>query len=157
MATVSTIPTVWARLVTLMESNVPSGVDVSYTWSGNETEPEAAFLGHHPEFRDILTRDDQVIPTIKAGRKERREDYEVPLTVWVFRPDLSADDAKTCHERAFAIFAEIEDFLADDPALGLSPSIHWCRIASYDDLLIPFQSGWACLLTVTLTVLATLN
>jgi len=153
MATTSTVITVKAKLVELFAAALT--VPVTYAWPGKATEAECVFLGPHPATSDIRIDADSQIPTMKAGRKQRAESYTVRVTVWVFRPDLTPVDAETCETRAFALFAEIEDVLADDTSLADTAQL--ASIARFSSTLLPFQSGWACELGIDITVEARLT
>lgn len=162
MVTSSTIPTFKAGLVTLFTSALATAsrdsgqVQVSYAWPGPDTEPEAVFLGFHPEIRDLRLEAVHDIPTIKAGRKQRQESYTVPVTVWTFRPDLSASAAATVESEAFTLFGLLEDELADDPQGGVT-SIQWAKVGDFSSTLWPFGKGWACELVFEIDVEARLT
>lgn len=164
MAEVSTVVTVKKQIVTklttaLDAAGVSGGqIPVDYAWPGAGTAPEAVFLGRHPELDDLRLDVDHDLRTLVAGRKQRQEVYELPMTVWTFRPDLTADGAETCETRAFAILDPIEDVFADDPTIGLgSGVVQWVRIGGFASTLWPFQKGWACELLLTLNVQARLQ
>lgn len=162
MATTSTVPTVKTRLVTkittaLNNAAVGGGqIPVFYAWPGADAEPECVFLGPHPATADIRLDISHDIPTIKAARKQRQEDYTVRVTVWTFRPELSADGAEECETRAFVILGHIEDELADDTKLGLTGRLV-LKVTSIASTLFPFSSGWACELGVDVSVSARLS
>lgn len=162
MATTSTIPAFYDRFVTVATSALATSsrsggqVQVAYAWPGASTRDESVFLGRHPETADIRLDATSDIPTLKAGRKQRQENYDVEFTVWVFRPDLHPDDAKICHVRAFEILDDLEDELADDPQLGL-PSIQLAKMTDLVQILWPFETGWSCELVATLEVRARLT
>jgi hypothetical protein len=156
VALTSTVPTVKARLVTLFDAALT--VPVTYAWPGPETADECVFLGPHPSTADIRIDLSSQIPTIKAGRKQRQEEYVVRVTVWSFRPELTPVDAQTCEERAFALAAEVEDVLADDPRLGLAAgAIQYAEVDSIASTLFPFKSGWATELAIDIRVRARLT
>ena len=155
MATVSTIPTVKAKLVELLAAALD--VQVSYCWPGPSTSHKAVFLGRHPELDDIRIDGQQEIPTIKAGRKQRQETYVVPVTCWTFRPDLNATAGATCEAEAFSIAGDVEDVLADNVTLGLGPAVHRAFIADVASTLFPFERGWACELLIQVEVTARLT
>lgn len=149
--TTSSIPTVKARLVTVLDAALT--VPVTYAWPGPATEPEAVFLGPHPETADVRLDASQQIPTIKAGRKQRQEDYTVRVTVWTFRPDKTPADAQFVETRAFALAEAVEDALANDPRIGLAPAVvQDVTVADVSSTLFPFLSGWACELAVDVRV-----
>lgn len=156
MATTSTVPTVKARLVALFDAALD--VPVTWAWPGPDTAPECVFLGPHPQLADIRLDLSSDIPTIKAGRKQRQEEYRVRVTVWSFRPELTSADAEECETRAFDLAAEVEDVLADDPRLGLPAGvIQYAEIESTASTLFPFQAGWACELAIDVAVRARLS
>lgn len=157
MATNSTVPTIKAQLVSQFRAELT--VPVDYAWPGPNAEDQCVFLGQHPGVSEEIRIDGtSEIPTIKAGRKQRQEDYTVRVTVWSFRPDLTSDGAQECETSAFAMFSEIEDVLADDPQIGLAATaVQAVTVASYASTLFPFKTGWACQLAVDLRVQARLQ
>lgn len=156
MALHSTVPTVKAQLVSLIDAALI--VPVTYAWPGPEAAAECVFLGPHPQTADIRLDVSSEIPTIKAGRKQRQEDYTVRVTVWSFQPELTSEDAATCELRAFTLAGEVEDVLADDPRLGLAVGvIQFSEVASIASTLFPFKSGWACELAIDVNVHARLT
>lgn len=165
MATTSTIPTVKARIVTVLTTALATANQdggqllVSYAWPGPDADSgEMVFLGFHPRVRDIRIDASHDITTIKAGRKHRQENYDVPITVWIFRPDLSPDDAATCEARAFTVAGLIEDEFADDTDIGLAlGTVQRIKVTDVEASLYPFLTGWACELVLTTNVRATLT
>lgn len=155
MATTSTIPMVKAKLVELLE--VALDVPVTYCWPGPNTAQKAVFLGRHPELDDIRIDGQQEIPTIKAGRRQRQEQYMVPITIWTFRPDLDASEGQVAEAEAFEVAGQIEDVLAEIWTLGLGPAVHKVSVDGVGSTLFPFQKGWACELVLTLEVTARLS
>lgn len=152
----STIPTVKAQMVTRFATAL--AVPFTYSWPGPTTADRCGFLGPHPATADIRLDATQQIPTIKAGRKQRQEDYTVRVTVWSFRPDLNVEAAATCEADAFAIFDSIEDVLADDPRIGLAPTVvQYLAVESVASTLFPFNGGWACELAADVAVKARLQ
>lgn len=164
MATTSTVPTVKAQLVTkfataLATASRSSGqVPVTYAWDGPDTQPECVFLGPNPQTADLRLDLSHDIPTIKAGRKHRAENYTVRATVWQWRPDLSSGSAATVESAAFTIAGLLEGVLADDPLIGLASTVvQWVKVESVASTLFPFQKGWACELAMDLEVSARLT
>ena len=165
MATTSTVPTVKARLVTVFTTALATAsasggqVPTSYAWPGPSTSAEEqVFLGHHPELRDIALNPSHEIPNVKAGRKQREETYQVPVTVWVFDTDSTPDAAATVEARAYTLFGLLEDVLADDPQIGLAQGvIQWAKTAGHVTTLWPFNKGWACSLVFDVDVSARLT
>ena len=156
MATTSTVATVKAQMVTQYDAVL--SVPVTYAWPGKSTESECVFLGPHPETADIRLDQSSSIPTVKADRKQRQEDYTVRVTVWTFRPELSVAAAATCEARAFTLLGLIEGVHADNPRIGLAPTVvQHTQITSVASTLFPFQAGWACELAVDVEVSARLT
>jgi hypothetical protein len=127
MATTSTLPAVKTRLVALL--NVALDVPAYYAWPGPNTSHECVFMGRYPDLGEDRVDVTSDIATVKAGRKQRTEVYALPVTFWSFRPDLSSDGAEAAELRAFALFAGLENILADDPTLGLD--IQWARLGDF--------------------------
>lgn len=156
MATNSTVPTVKQRLVTVFSAATTT--PVSYAWPGSNTVPECVFLGPHPLAADIRSDLDSEIPTIKAGRKQRQEEYTVRVTVWSFRPDLTSAGAEECETHAFEVWADLEDVLADDPQIGIPAVVNQhIAVQNLASTLFPFERGWACELSIDLRVRARLT
>ena len=157
MALTSTVATVKAQLVTKITTALDP-IPVTYAWPGSSTMPKCVFLGPHPETADIRLDLSSSIPTVKAGRQQRQEEYTVRVTVWTFRPDLTSKDAATCETEAFAVLADIEDVLADDPRIGLTPAVvQYLEVTSVASTLFPFVGGWACELAIDVAVKARLT
>lgn len=164
MGQISTVPVVKAQVVsqltTALATASTSGgqVPVTWAWPGPSAQHEAVFLGRHPDLDDIRLDVIHEFPTVKAARKQRSETYQLPMTIWTFRPELSADGAQECEERAFELLDPVEDVFADDPTIGLSPTVvNWVRVAEIASTLWPIQKGWACELIVQLEVQARLQ
>lgn len=163
VSTHSTVVVVKAQLVVKMAAALANAstdgtqVQVEYAWPGPATEPESVFLGRHPALEDIRTDATHEDPTIKAGRRSRQESYDIPITVWVFGPNLTPADAQKCELRAFELLGLIEDMLADDPLIGLTAQqIQHVLPVSVASTLRPFEAGWACDLVFTVAVSARL-
>lgn len=160
---VSTIPTVKAQLVdrltdALAGKGLEGGpVQVAWAWPGAETRSECVFLGQHPELEDVRVSADHGLAGIKAGRQHRQESYTVPITIWVFRPSLTADSAEVAERRAFELADPVEDIFADDPKIGLSGVVQTVTVADVVSTLFPFEKGWGCSLVVPVDVQARLT
>lgn len=114
----TTAPTVRAQLITLLAARPGlAGVLVTPVWQGDAATQEQMYLGK--------TSADLDFATIRAGRKKREEDYAVDLVIDVERPDDWGPDSE---ERAFALAAEVDDLVADDPAIGLGATLPTLRI-----------------------------
>lgn len=117
MAT-STAPTVRAALIAALDARPGlNGVLVTHFWQGQADEQEAVYLGNTTLQNDWAT--------LRAGRKTREETYQIGLHIRVFTPGFW--DA-TNETRIFALIAEVENLVADDPAIGLSATLPTLRI-----------------------------
>lgn len=157
MSQTSTLPAVKAQMVTKITTALATArtdggpLQVSYAYPGSKTEPETVFLGRHPDDPRNETLSQQSLVGINPGRRQRDEEYDVPVTVWTFRPDLTPADAATAEARAFTIAALIEQILANDLTAGLSQVIS-INTASVSSVMKPEGGGWKCELVLTLHV-----
>lgn len=155
MPTSSTVLTVEDQLVTLFDAAVT--VPVTYTWPGPQAAHEAVFLGLHPEVADIVLDLSGEDPVLKAGRRQNREEYEITVTVWAFRPDEdSASGGRAAAGSVHAIIADLYDVWANNVKLGLDAIIR-TEWRGFERRLFPFQSGWACEARITIGVEARLQ
>lgn len=140
MATSSTIPTVKAALVAAFQNRPGlSTVKVSWSWAGPASKEESIFLARAGSPMQVASR----VPNIMAGRKQRQEDYTIPLTLWSFKAGSSASTPEVAEGRAFEMFAEVDGTLADDPSLGLTPTIQQIVLGDYTVDTLPYENGWA--------------
>lgn len=152
MATNTTLLTVEDKLVELFDA--ATSRPVTYAWPGPSAQSSCVFLGVHPDAQDILLDLTSEDPVIKAGRRQSQEEYELTVTIWEFRPDLTADGARTCAAAAHAVYDDLYDVLVDDTHIGLGSTILWARPAGFQRRLYPFQKGWACDLRMQVDVSA---
>jgi hypothetical protein len=157
MPTSPTVATVKTGLVTQLTTKLATAgsdggqVQVSYAWPGPDTKPESVFFGTSSSTGfDSDTTADYTIPLMQAGRKQRDETYELPLTVWVHRGDLKAADAAIPETRAFVLAGLITDVFVDDPQAGQGAL--WFEGSRIEARLFPRETGWACAMTITITV-----
>lgn len=148
MATRSTAPTFRTALLAALQARPAlSAVQTSYSHPGDPHEHEAVYLGE--------VRGASEVATIRAGRKARQERYT--LDVWI---DLDAvgPDAQTASERAWALFGELEDILADDPTVGVA-GVLWAVLGDYTETLMfdEARRGWGSLLRAGVDVEARLS
>ena len=127
------------------------GVQVSPSWPGPDvTDEETLFVGAEVKNWNLE------IPTMKAGRKQRQETYTITLEAWVARPGLlRAESANAARTRAIEIIDAVDSFLADDPEL--IASILWARMDGRGAALVPFDKGWSCQATASISVAARLT
>jgi len=88
------------------------------------------------------------IPSMKAGRKLRQEEFTQDCVIWVIQPGGSPEDAATPEARAYTIYGELESALADDPQLGIGTTLQWAEITGHRIDHAPAQKGWAIQLVV---------
>lgn len=149
MATHSTVPTVRAQLVTLLRAR-PGMADttVTPTSPGDAQYNEAIFLGRARGAHDQ--------PVSRAGRLKREEDYVLDVWIEVVRPGR---DGSVAEDRAFALFGELEDVVADDPVIGLAGTILKATVGKWEEhaLVADTSRGWTCQLRVEVAVKARLS
>lgn len=151
MGTTSTVTDFKTAVVAALAARPElNGVQVSYAWPGPQTRSEAIF------FSESLSGD-STVPTIKAGRKQREESYDLEIVVWVFHnAGTAATAAQSAEVRAFELMQSVDDYLADDPRAGLT-TIQWARLGAFDSQLAPSDKGWACAHSRTISVAARLT
>jgi len=148
VATRSTAPTFRAALLAALQARPAlSAVPVTYSHPGDARENEAIYLGE--------VRGSSDIPTIRAARKARQERYT--LDVWI-DVDAVGPDAQTASERAWTLYGELEDILADDPSVGL-PAPFWAVLGDFTETLMfdEARRGWGSLLRAGIDVEARLT
>lgn len=137
MATHSTAPTFRASLLLAIQARPAlSAVQTTYSHPGGSRENECIYLGE--------VRGTSQIPVMRAARKKREERYT--LDVWI-DVDAVGPDAQTASERAWALYGELEDILADDPTLGLEAPFR-AVLSDYTETLMfdEARRGWGSLL-----------
>lgn len=147
MATSSVVPTFKAALVTALQARAGlSGVQVARRWPGPSTADEGIYLGD--------ARGRTTPRALKTGRQRRTETAQVEIIIQTLRSAHTPLDADDSEDRAFALLAELEGALADDP--DVSSSIEWTDELAYVEETIPLERGWATRLTVTVSLNARL-
>lgn len=108
MARTSIVPAFRQRLLDLVQAHVNvAGVTVLPAWDGRQTDREQVFFG------DV--QGTHQVPTMKSGRKTRREEFSLEVFVKVSRP---GDKLQEAEERAIELMEALRGTLADDPTLG---------------------------------------
>lgn len=139
----STVPAVKAGLVSALDARSGlDNVDVTYSHPGDALQPEAVYLGG--------VRGTHELPIMRAGRKPRQENYTIDVWFEVIRDGTTSQEAE---ERAWVLFGELEDLLADDPTIGL-PVVGWARLADWDDFLAwdLQRQGWSARIRAGVTI-----
>lgn len=114
----TTAPAVRAQLITLLAARPAlAAVLVTRVWQGDAGKQEQIYLGN--------TTADIDFATIRAGRKKREEDYTVQLIIDV---EIPTDWGPASETRAFVLAGEVDDMLADDPAIGLAATYPTLRM-----------------------------
>lgn len=133
MATRSTVPTVRAAVFAALTARL-AGVQVGYSHPGSAIEAEAVYLG--------AARGSDEVPVVRAGRKKRQESYTLDVFFDVVADGPTGQEAS---ERAWTLFGELEDLLADDPSLGQAQPFwavlgEWTETLFFDDARQGFGS-----------------
>lgn len=155
MSAISMVPAVKQAVVDKLRA--ATEVPVDYCWPGPSTEARHIFLGRHPELDDVRIDGRQEVPTIKAGRKQSQETFDLPITHWSFRGDLTPDAGAEVETDAYEMAEVLRTLVAEDWTLGLGPTVQRVSVLDTASTLFPFQKGWACELVVTLEVHARLT
>lgn len=119
MTSTSSVPLILDALLDTLTAAMP--VPVFEAWPGDAAaEREMVFFGE-------TTWLEYVIPTIKAGRKARQENYEIEFEVWrVLDEGTTPAAPKASRDRCFELFGLVEDALAEDVTAGAGfESIQW--------------------------------
>lgn len=141
------MPTFRAALLAALQAKPAlSQVQTSYSHPGDAREDESIYLGE--------LRGSSEVPVLRASRKKREERYT--LDVWI-DVDAVGPDAQTASERAWALFGELEDVLADDPSVGLAAPFR-AVLGDFTETLMFDESrrGWGSLLRAGVDVEARL-
>ena len=112
------------------------GVTAYPSWPGPDASREMVVLGE-------IRWEEYELATIKAGRKRRDENWSVEFEVYVLgMAETSPADPNPARDRAFEIFAALENTLADDPKLGLT-SVDWVQVTPEEAGPRVMERGWA--------------
>lgn len=158
MATTSQYVTAKSTLVTLLTAALTAArldAKAFYAWPGSATPPDCIFLGRHPDLvPNPLTASspyDSEDPVMKAGRRQRQQEFDIEATIWSFRPDLSPSDAQEAETGGWALFDVFDGVIADNVRLGLD-TLQMAELTSSPSSLVPFQSGWASVIVPTVRI-----
>lgn len=110
---VSSIPAVKQALLDLLSAR-PGMDGAKITWAVPSGQVE----------RDWVSLDDVTGRQAPArlGRQAREEEYTVQITVTVVRP--AVDTPQSVASRCFALVAEIENLLRENPTIGVNSLVH---------------------------------
>lgn len=124
MATTSTVPAVKTALVSLLTSAInDSTVQVMYGKTPDHLAKRQAVVVTGP------TSYASEIANLKSGRKQRDETYTITVLFLVGRP---RGQSTVADARAWTLFAELEDILADDPQLGAIDGLAWAVLGGVE-------------------------
>jgi hypothetical protein len=143
--TTSTAPTVRAALIAALDARPGlNGVTVTHFWQGDADTQEAIYLGN------TTLNNEWVV--LRAGRKPREEEYRIVLHVRCMTPGEWGPAAET---RIFALLAEVENLVADDPAIGLAATYPTLRMIIAEmtvDPVVLEPGGIGAVATLTIEV-----
>jgi hypothetical protein len=144
MATTSVLGIARARLVEACGTGELEG-KFHYAWPGAEISK-----GRHEVFWiDDIPKWNQSIPNLKAGRKQRQEEFSIEIVGWVSRPGEPGDvGARATFERMLELLAVLENNMADDVQLENS-AFQWLQLTERVPDLVPHERGWACMVVST--------
>jgi hypothetical protein len=146
MATTSTVPTVKAQLVSLLDARPGlDGVLVAYAVPPDLPEREAIYLDRVAGVHNVTVT--------TGGRVPRDEQYTIDLIVRVLDSDGEPADAEA---RAFVLLGEVENLLANTPRLSLSV-IDWAEARGYELDTTQYQDGALARIKLGIEVFAQLQ
>lgn len=160
MPTSSSIPTIKAALIAALQTRSGlSDVHVVYQWNGAATTDRMMWLDpFDPTGGGPGERQTETIPTNKAGRKARQEDYQIVVAIQVVQPGGTADGAAATEAAGYALLAELDSMLADDPNLaGAAGPTGVVKLADHTRRLFPSDKGWMSRIDATVDVSARLS
>lgn len=146
MSTSSTAPALIDATVTLMAAEMTelllTDVKTSQVWPGPDAQRRMFFLGE-------TTWANYEIASIKAGRKQRDEAYEVEFEIWVLGDEGTTPSNPTAtRTEAYAMLTGLENVGADDPNFGLAlGQIQWAQVRPKKAGPRQFSKGWAYIIT----------
>ena len=145
--TVSIVPAVADALVSVLRARAGlSGIQIEPAWPGNDAQDESMFL--------TFARVESEIASMRAGRKARNEDPRIGLTIIAQMHD-SPSAART---RAYELFGEVEDALAEDPTLGGVDGLLWATIDRHESETFGVDASTArSIIEVEITTKSRLN
>lgn len=108
------------RLVVVVAAALP-GVEVR--WGASKDHDDEAVMVAS------IGGDGTTVPTTKAGRLERDDDFTVRLVAWAGKPGQTAVSAA---ERCEHFVAEIEFLLAGDPTMNATAGLLTALVSSVD-------------------------
>lgn len=152
MPTSTTILTVEDALVAQLAAHatlVAQGITPTVTWQPWSTADQV-FIGGVDGTSEI--------PTMKAGRKQRNEDYDIDVVFRAANTGGTSTGGRDAKERCISYFAALDDILADDTTVN-SLDILWAVLSTFEmrDVPLPNDSGWGTEIVATVTVSARLT
>lgn len=158
----STLPAVRTRIVAILAA-IDSTVPAYHTWPGYEKvwQDRGGASGAEPRkveaaWLDSIASGTSSYPTFRAGRKRREEQYSQIVSIgaqWDTDATLEAVEA-----RVMALFVELEEAIADDPAMTATTLVSGQQIikAAVSDWELesgPVENGgFTAVITATVTV-----
>jgi len=98
-----------------------AGVQVYYGDPGDKGRRECIWLG-------ASSLGEQEHPAMKAGKKRRREDYDLTVIIEV----MSKRTPEASEARAVLLCGEVEDLLAADTTVGSVPNLLWAYVSDME-------------------------
>lgn len=143
-----------ANTATLAAAEITQ-TEAFYAWPGADSLPDCIFLGRHPDLvaNPLLssTAYRSEDPVMKAGRRQRQQEFEIEVTCWSFRGDVSPLEARKAELGGEALFGIVDGVLADNRTLGLS-TLQSAELTSGSPGLVPILGGWASVFVPVITV-----
>lgn len=145
----STIPAVRSALQTAIGAALPAGVCCYRAWPGPDADREMVILGK--------TEGTHELPVMKAGRRQRQEEYTIDCEVWVFGgAGATPQNVDPVEDRAWELVEAVEDVLANNPQIDGTATILWAEIGSTEMDVAAFENSWAVRILLEINVSARL-
>jgi hypothetical protein len=161
MTTTSTLAAVKTQLVSLLSTALANSGDgggqvpVFYAWTPDATD-ECVFLGR--ALLDPTDRDEIEItytPLVAELNAPMTETYEVPVSMWSFRPDLNPDQAQAAEARLQELNTVVLGVVATGD-FGSDVRVR-ARPGRATSRTIAWERGRACFLVAEVAVSATVT
>lgn len=149
MLTHSTVSTVKSQLLSMLQARPNlANVQVFYSWPADVQQTEAIYFGE--------ARGEHTYPVLKSGRKPRQETYSLDIYIDVAG---NGPTSQQTEERAWALAAEVEDTIANDPTLGLTTDV--IQAVAFGNWTLNYatdltREGWAAIIRVSMEITARL-
>lgn len=140
---VSSYPRVAERLVDLLSQEFPHKVTVARGGFVKGMQADAILIGG-------VEDGNHTYPVSRPGRKPRDERYKLIVNIHSVVP--GQNDPAKCEIRGYELMAALEDFIANDPGLGMQEPTLRCNLEDFESDLVLDDTGWRCIIVAKVLV-----